>query len=257
MSVASPLPETILISGASSGIGEALALVYARAGTTLALSGRDRDRLEHVARACREKGATAMTEVVDVADAHAMRQWIIGFDTKTPIDLVIANAGISSGTSGADDDEERYRALFAVNVDGVLNTILPIIPRMRARQTGQIALVSSIAGYRGFAGASAYCGTKAAVKVLGEGLRLELAEFGIRVSVVCPGYVVSRMTDKNKFPMPFIMSADRAADIIAKGLRNNRGRITFPIPMAFIVWLLSAMPPAWIDPILRRLPRKD
>ena len=249
-------PATVLITGASSGIGEALALAYARPGANLALSGRQQDRLEAVADACRAKGATVWSEVVDVANAEAMRKWILDVDARTPIDLIVANAGISSGTSGAPDDEARFRSLFAVNVNGVLNTILPIMPRLRERKRGQIALVSSIAGYRGIAGASAYCGTKAAVKVMGEGLRLELAPFGVRASVICPGYVVSRMTGVNTFPMPFIMSAEKAASIIVRGLRKNRGRITFPWPMAFAVWLLSAIPPSWIDPILARLPRK-
>ncbi len=252
--VATPL--SVLVTGASSGIGEALALAYARPHATLALSGRDPERLDAVADLCRGRGAEVDPRIIDVTDAAAMSAWIAEADERAPLDLVIANAGISSGTSGRDEDEPRIRALFAVNVDGVLNTVLPAIPRMRQRRRGQIALISSIAAFRGFAGASAYCATKAAVKVFGEGLRLELAEHGIAVSVVCPGYVTSRMTARNTFPMPFLMPAERAAGIIVRGLARNKARIVFPLPMHLSVWLAGALPPALLDPILKRLPRK-
>ena len=106
-------------------------------------------------------------------------------------------------------------------------------------------------------GAPSYCASKAAVKVLGEGLRGSLHGKGLKVSVICPGYVRTPMTAVNDFPMPLIMDADRAAWIIRKGLARNRGRISFPLPMAAAVWLLQALPPAWTDPILRRLPRKS
>lgn len=251
-----PPPSSILITGASSGIGEALALLYARPQATLALAGRDEVRLAAVAGRCRDKGATVSMRTLDVADARSMAEWVRQADDQAPLDLVIANAGISSGTSGRDEDEPRVRALFAVNVDGVLNTVLPVLSRMSDRRRGQIALMSSIAGFRGFAGASAYCATKAAVKVFGEGLRLEMAEHGVAVSVVCPGYVASRMTARNAFPMPFLMPAERAAGIIARGLRRNKARIVFPLPMHLAVWLAGALPPALLDPILRKLPRK-
>jgi short-subunit dehydrogenase len=254
--VRSAAPSSILITGASSGIGEALALAYARPGATLSLSGRDQGRLDAVAAACRGRGAAVEVKALDVTDAAAMGAWIAAADDRAPLDLVVANAGISSGTSGRAEDEARVRALFAVNVDGVLNTVLPAIPRMGERGRGQLALISSIAAFRGFAGASAYCATKAAVKVFGEGLRLELAEHGVRVSVVCPGYVTTRMTARNAFPMPFLMPADRAAQIIVRGLERDRPRIVFPLPMHIAVWLVSTLPPALLDPILRRLPRK-
>lgn len=249
-------PRSLLITGASSGIGEALALAYALPGATLALSGRDQGRLDSVAERCRDQGADVHAAAVDVRNSTAMAAWIAEADARAPLDLVIANAGISSGTSGTAGDGERIRALFAINVDGVLNTVLPAVECMRGRRHGQIALISSIAAFRGFAGASAYCATKAAVKVFGEGLRLELVEHGIAVSVVCPGYVTSRMTAKNAFPMPFLMPADKAARIIVRGLARDRARIVFPLPMHIAVWLLGALPPAWIDPLLRRFPRK-
>lgn len=248
---------SIVITGASAGIGEALALHYAENGVFLALSGRNAARLDTVADACRAKGATVRADIIDVTDANAMAAWINDIDETHPISLLIANAGISSGTAGRNGDDDRVRALFAVNVDGVLNSVLPVMGRMKERGHGQIALMSSIAAFRGFPGASAYCATKAAVKTLGEGMRLEVGPSGIRVNVICPGYVESLMTAQNNFPMPFMMTAARAAKIIARGLTRNKARIVFPLPMHFLVWLMGALPPAWVDPLLKKMPRKD
>jgi short-subunit dehydrogenase len=128
---------------------------------------------------------------------------------------------------------------------------------MRKRGRGHIAITSSIAGFRGMPGAPAYSASKAAVKAYGEALRGWLAADGVRVSVICPGYVESRMTAGNAFPMPFLMSAERAARIIKRGIEHNRARIVFPWPTATAAWLLGFLPPAWTDPLLTRLPKKE
>jgi NADP-dependent 3-hydroxy acid dehydrogenase YdfG len=256
MTARSTAPGTVLITGASSGIGAALALAYAAPGVTLALGGRDPDRLAAVAADCRARGAAVATATVDVTDRDRMTEWIDAADRVAPLILVIANAGISAGTGDGGESAAQARRIFAVNVDGVLNTIHPALERMRPRRAGQIAIMSSLAGFRGFPGAPAYCAGKAAVRVLGEALRGELAADGIGVSVVCPGYVESPMTAVNRFPMPLLMPADRAARIIRRGLDRNRGRIAFPWPIYAIVRLLAALPVAWVDPLLRRLPAK-
>ena len=252
-------PRTILITGASSGIGSALALEYAATGVTLFLGGRNRERLTQIAELARAKGAAVEAQQINVADAETTRAWIQEADASHPIDLVVANAGISAGTSGVTggEPEEQVRAVFRTNVDGVLNTVLPMIPRMVERGSGQLALVASLAGYRGVQGAPSYCGSKAAVKVFGEGLRGSLHSAGVGVCVVCPGYIRTPMTDVNTFPMPFLMDAERAARVIRRGLGRNKPRIAFPWPMAAAVWLLQALPPAWIEPVLRRLPTKS
>lgn len=249
-------PTHILITGASSGIGEALALAYAGPGITLALTGRDAARLAAVAAACRDKGATVAETLTDVTDRDGLASWIYAQDDRLPIELVIANAGISAGTGGGVETEAQTRSIFATNLDGVLNSIHPLIPRMVARGRGQIALMSSLASFRGMAGAAAYCGSKAAVRVYGEALRGDLAPRGVGVSVICPGFVVSRMTAVNRFPMPFLMTADRAAHIIRTGLARNRGRIAFPWPTYAVSWLLGVLPPGLVDMILSRAPRK-
>ena len=256
-------PRSILITGASSGIGAALARGYARPGTTLALGGRDPARLEDVAEQCRAAGATASWAARDVADRAGLAAWIAGADAAAPLDLVIANAGISAGTGGAGESPVQARRILAVNIDGVFNTLHPAIAHMIARPRppggvrGQLAIVSSLAAFRGFPGAPAYSASKAAVKAYGEALRGDLAPCGILVSVVCPGFVASPMTARNRFFMPFRVTAPRAAAIIARGLAGNRARIAFPWPLYAGAWIAGALPPALIDRVLVRLPKKS
>lgn len=250
------IPRSIVITGASSGIGEALAVGYAGPGISLALTGRDQHRLDKVADRCRNAGATVIAGIVDSADRAAMAAWLSAVDAAVPVDLVIANAGISAGTGGGVETEEQARRILSVNLDGVLNTIHPLLPAMRARRRGQIALMASQAGFRGLPGAPAYCASKAAVRVYGEALRGDLAGEGIGVSVICPGFVKSRMTAVNRFPMPFLMDSEQAARAIRRGLERNAARIAFPWPMAAAVWLLALLPPGWTDAALARAPRK-
>ena len=250
-------PKSILITGASSGIGEALALAYAAPEIALALTGRDAARLDSVAAACRAKKATLHTAVLDVTERERLADWTLAVDGKTPLDLVIANAGISGGSGSLQSMDEVARRIFAVNVDGVFNTIHPILPAMGERKRGQIAIVSSIASFRGLPGAGPYSASKAAVRIYGEALRGRVRKHGIEVSVICPGYVRSRMTAKNKFPMPFLMDADRAAIIIRDGLAADQPRIAFPWPTYATMRLMSALPQFLSDRIFGRLPDKD
>jgi short-subunit dehydrogenase len=180
-------------------------------------------------------------------------EWIIRCDDLCPIDLIIANAGVS-GTSGDWDDAE---ALFDINMMGVVHTIHAIAPKMVARGRGQIAVMASLAGYRGLASAPAYAASKAFVKAYGEGLRGKLSPKGVKVNVICPGFVRSRLTDRNNFHMPFLMEADKAADIIVKALDKNKGRISFPWSMTFVVWLLATLPSGITDWITQKLPAKE
>jgi short-subunit dehydrogenase len=249
-------PRSIVITGASSGLGAALAETYAGAGVYLALTGRHAERLAAVATACRQRGAEVTAVPLEVTDQAAMSLWLHEIDHQHPIDLVIANAGISAGTGRGGEGEAQTRAIFAVNLEGVLNTILPVLPALAARRRGQLALVSSLASFRGVPGAPAYCASKAAVRVWGEALRGEVRDSGIEVSVICPGFVVSQMTAGNDFPMPLLMSAQRAARIIRRGLDRGRARIAFPWPLYAAAWLLAALPPRLTDPLLGRLPKK-
>lgn len=246
----------ILITGASSGLGAALALAYAKEGHKLALGGRDKPRLEVIAQDARDLGAEVTTHIVDVSNAWDMEDWLKQADDAAPLDLVIANAGISAGTGKGGESKAQALEIMDVNVHGVLNTIFPILPRMKKRGAGQLAIMSSLAGFRGLPGAPAYGASKAAVRVYGEALRGELAAYGVKVNVICPGFVKTPMTDVNNFKMPFLMNTDQAAQIMKKGLAKNKARITFPWRMAALVWVLSSLPASWSDRLIGRLPRK-
>ncbi len=249
-------PKSIVITGGSSGIGAALARGYAAPGVSLGLTGRDPARLAAVAEACRAAGAEVAAAVIDVRQREALAAWLAERDRARALDLVIANAGISAGTGSFGETAEQVREILSVNVDGVVNTALAAAELMRPRRRGQIALMSSLAAFRGFPGAPAYCASKAAVRVWGEALRGMLHGEGLGVTVICPGYVRSRMTAVNDFPMPFLMEAERAAGIIRRGLAADKARIVFPRRLFAAVWLLGLLPPAWTDPLLRRLPEK-
>ncbi len=248
--------RSILITGGSSGLGEAMARALARPGTFLALTGRDAGRLAGVAEACRLQGAEIVQAAIDVGDRERMAAFVTETDAHRPLDLAIANAGISAGTQGGSEGAGQARAIFAANVDGVVNTVMPALEAMAPRGSGQVAIISSLAGFRGLPGAPAYCASKAAVRVWGEALRPDWQRRGIKVNVICPGYVTTRMTAKNDFPMPFLMPAEKAARIILGGLKRDRARIAFPWPMYAAIRLVAAIPPGLLDPILRRLPRK-
>ena len=245
-----PNPRAVLITGASSGIGTALAGEYAAPGRTLLLTGRDAGRLESVAAAARAKGANVESASLDVVEQRKLADWLLAMDGKYAIDLAIANAGVSGVTLPSEAD--RAKAIFDVNVGGLFNTVLPLIEPMKARKHGQIALMGSIASFRGFPGFALYCASKAAVRVYGEALRGELKPHGIGVSVICPGYVRSPMTAVNDFKMPFLLEAEEAAAICRKGLAANKGRIAFPLPMYLAGWLMMSLSPRISDPLVAK-----
>ena len=260
-------PTSVLITGASSGIGAALALAYAEPGRHLALTGRDAGRLAATAELCRQAGASVATRELDVTEAEAVAEWIEDVAATGRLDLVIANAGISGGSGNLrEEGPDQVRRIFAVNVDGVMNTVLPAIPLLHRQPPviiagtppwrGQIAIVSSLAGLRGLPSAPAYSASKTAMRAWGEGLRPKLAQEQIALTVVCPGFIRTPMTADNPFPMPLLMDAAQAAAIIKRRLENNPARIAFPWPLYAACWLMSAVPPSWIDPLLARLPGK-
>lgn len=235
--------SSIVITGASSGIGEALALDYAATGVSLALTGRDAQRLETVAQACRSKGATVIAAPIDVVDRDAFSAWLTAFDDAHPVDLILANAGISIDKDNSSlDDFAVIRKTLDVNVGGVLNTVEPLLARLIARKSGQIAIVSSLASFIGLPYSASYNASKAAVRVWGESIRYVLKKDGIGVSVICPGFVTTRITANAPFPMPFLMSSAKASTIIRAGLARNKPRIAFPIGTKAAVWLGGFLP---------------
>ena len=249
--------SAVLITGASSGIGAALARLYAREGLLLALGGRDAGRLETIAADCRRAGAEVVPGVVDVTDRQAMAEWIAAVEARAPLELVIANAGISGGGVGGSADAEQTRRMFAVNVEGMLNTVEPALAPMLEHQRGQIAFMSSLAAFRGMPSAPAYCASKAAVRVYGEALRARLRDSGVTISVVCPGFVRTPLTARNPFPMPLLMEPERAAVLIRTGLERKRPQIAFPWPSLLAARMIAALPAGLADRWLARLPVKE
>ncbi|MEO3470269.1 SDR family NAD(P)-dependent oxidoreductase [Roseomonas sp. CAU 1739] len=249
--------DHVLITGASSGLGRALAGGCARPGAVLHLSGRDAARLDEAAAACRARGAEVRPVVLDVRDADAMAGWIAGAGR---LDLVIANAGVSAGTGGTAEPSDQTRRIFDINVTGVLNTALPAIDVMAAQAPGKdglrgrVAVVASLAAFVAAPGAPTYCATKAAVQRWAEALDASERRRGIRMHAICPGYVRTPMTARNAFKMPFLMDAEEAARRTLDGIARGRTRIAYPwptyagarilgmLPIAARAWFFSRMP---------------
>jgi short-subunit dehydrogenase len=239
-----PISSTVVITGASSGIGKALALRYAHEGAVLGLLGRSKDRLDDVAEECRRLGATIHIALLDVRARSEMEQWLQTFDDRTPIDILIANAGVMAGRPADADIESSSSsyALMETNVLGVLNSIQPILPRMMARRRGQIGIISSIAAFIPLPDAPSYSASKSATLSYGLALRSALRHSGIGVSVICPGYVITPMMEQESGSKPFAVKPETAANLIVRGLQRNRSIITFPFRLALITRLGGLLP---------------
>jgi len=249
--------KNILLTGASSGIGEALAIYYAQLPTTenIFICGRNIERLNAVKQACISKGkANIHAKVLDVTNKEEVEAWIKQAEEISPLNLVFANAGVAT----TEEIPNNIFNTFNINVMGVINTITPAIEIYKNRKDTNkiIAITSSIAGYHGLASCPSYSATKACVKAYGEALRLQLLEYNIQVNTICPGFIRSRITDKNKCPMPFFMEAEPAAKLIAHRIEKNVGLIAFPWPMRLATWFLSILPNVVSDFIYKRLPHK-
>ena len=230
---------TAWITGASTGIGRELALKLARDGVRVAASARSADRLAELARV--QPGIVAVP--VDVADRAAVAAAHLHvLATLGSIDLAVLNAGVWHSMAASDYDAELAAQSMSVNYLGIANALEPLIPGMIAAGRGHLALVASVAGYRGLPKAAAYAPSKAAVISLAEVLRLEMARKGITVSLVNPGFVETPMTAVNEFPMPFIIGAESAAERILKGLARGRFEIAFPWQLVTMLKLLRLMP---------------
>jgi short-subunit dehydrogenase len=237
---------SIVITGGSNGIGETLALDYAQAGVALALIGRDKARVEAVAAACRARRATVWAEAIDVVERDKLAAWLAAFDDAHPVDLLIANAGVSIDQDNSSlHDFSIIRRTIDINVGGVLNSVEPLLGRMIARKQGQIAIMSSLASFIGLPYSASYNASKAAVRVWGESIRYVLKKDGIGVSVICPGFVSTRITAQAPFPMPFLMTTARASAIIRRGLARDAARIAFPIGLKAAVWFGLTLPGRW------------
>jgi short-subunit dehydrogenase len=240
----------IVITGASSGIGEALARHYAREGAVLGLISRRKT--------ARDLPGEVVSYAVDVADEAALAAAAHDFLRRFgPPDLVIANAGIGTGTDSAEiRDVPKLRKTLETNVVGLAATLAAFAPAMRAARRGTLAGIASVAGFRGLAGNGAYSASKSAAITWMESLRAELYGSGVSVVCICPGYIDTPMTRVNRFRMPFLLSADEAARRIARAIAVKRRLAVIPWQMALVSVLLRTMPGWLYDRLAARAPRK-
>ena len=256
------MTSVVFITGASSGIGLALAEHYARTGATLGLAARRADRLAGLAATLRTLGASAVHSYpLDVADAPALAAAAQDFIAHCGApDIVVASAGVSSGTlTECPEDLAAIRRIFDINVYGMAATFSPFIAAMKAVTSGRalrLVGIASVAGIRGLPGAEAYSASKAATIAYLESLRLELRASGIKVVTIAPGYIATPMTAINPYRMPFLLPADEAARRFARAIARGVSYTVIPWQMGVVAKLLRLLPNALYDRLFAGAPRK-
>ena len=230
-----PAFRSALVTGASSGIGRALALELARRGTWVSLAARRTERLEQLAREVEAAGGRARVEALDVRDTEAVGRAVRAADEAAPggLDLVVANAGVGSVVPPDQLDWEAVADVLAVNVVGAAATLFSALPLFRERRAGTLVGVSSLAGVRALPGSGAYSASKAALSTLLESLEIDLRDTGVRVVDVQPGFVRTAMTERNEFRMPFLLELDDAVRRTVAGLESGRSVVSYPWQLAW------------------------
>jgi short-subunit dehydrogenase len=245
----------VFLTGASSGIGEALARHSAAGGATLGLAARRQHRLLALAA---ELPGSHSCYALDVADAAALQAAAADFiDRHGCPDIVIANAGVSAGTLAAEaGDLPAFRRIFETNVIGMAQTFQPFVAAMKARGSGRLAGIASVAGIRGLPGAGAYSASKAATISYLEALRIELHGSGVKVVTIAPGYIATPMTAVNRYRMPFLMPVDAAARRFARAIERGTSYTVIPWQMGIVARLMRLLPDFVFDALLARAGRK-
>jgi short-subunit dehydrogenase len=235
--------QVAVITGASSGIGWALARELARQQCHVGLVARRKEPLDKLAEEIRQAGGTAATSVADVSDRAQIQAGVEELRGRLgPIDLLVANAGVGAPTILEPLNLGDVEKMFRINLLGVIYSIAAVLPEMLRRGQGHLAAISSLGAYKGLPGESAYCASKAAVNTYLEGLRIQLRGRGIAVTTICPGFIKTPMTDVNNFHMPFLMTAGKAARKIARALRRRRKVYNFPWQTSLLMKLTRWLP---------------
>ncbi|MEP7206304.1 MAG: SDR family oxidoreductase [Casimicrobiaceae bacterium] len=246
----------VFLTGASSGLGAALAAEYAGRGANLGLFSRRADALARVAAALPRDRVAIYAG--DVADATALAAAAADFMARygTP-DVVIANAGVSRGADTAHgEDLPVFHQVFATNMLGMVHTFAPFVRAMRTARRGTLVGIASIAGFRGLPGGGAYSASKAAAINYLESLRVEMRGTGVAVVTICPGYIATPMTAENPYRMPFLMPPARAARLTARAIARRRPWYVLPWQMAMVGWVVGHLPRPVFDAVFARAPRK-
>jgi len=238
-------PQSVFITGASSGLGRGLALHYANAGARVWAAARRKEELEKLA--AETSGITPV--VLDVTDSGKLAAAIQGLGE---LDLVIANAGVGQPTSARKMDWKAVKTLLEVNATAACVTIAAALPKMIERDRGQVVAISSLAGLLGMPGHAAYCASKAAVHTFMESVRVDLRGTRVRATTIYPGFVKTELTAKNKFPMPFLMELDDAVRVMARGIERGAKTVAYPLPMVAVTRAMAAIPRAIYEPLAAR-----
>jgi NAD(P)-dependent dehydrogenase (short-subunit alcohol dehydrogenase family) len=248
-------PKSIVISGASSGIGLALARHYLERGATVAAFARRGELLQALAAEFPEK---VFCYTLDVRDTLAIQRAARDFMARVGVpDIVIANAGVSRGTlTEYIEDEEVFQNVMDVNVLGMVKTFQPFLTAMREAKQGTLVGIASVAGFRGLPGSSAYSASKAAAISYMESLRVEMYGSGVKVVTLCPGYIRTPMTDINTYPMPFILEVDDAARRMARVIAAGTSFAVVPWQMGVVGWLMKRLPNWLYDRLFAKAPHK-
>jgi NAD(P)-dependent dehydrogenase (short-subunit alcohol dehydrogenase family) len=240
---AQPADGMVWITGASSGIGKAVALEMARRGYRIAITARRAEQLDEIVKEAQAFGGRITAYVGDVTDPASMEDVISRIESiQGAITFAFLNAGIALYTNAQTLDLDVFQKTYAVNVFGVVNSLAPLLKRMKERGKGQVAVTSSVAGYGGLPRASAYCSSKAAVIALCESLKFDCDRLGITLQVVNPGFVDTPLTQKNDFAMPFLLTMDDAANRTCDGFAKSGFEITYPRRLAWSLKLLNHLP---------------
>lgn len=243
--------QCVLITGASSGIGAELARLFLDRGDTVIGCARNQDKLDVTAARLANERFVPMP--LDVTDNPAVETVVADIEGRHgPIDLALLNAGTYTPTPADSFSASAVRTMMDVNVIGISNMLASLIPGMIERGRGQLALMSSVAAYRGLPMAAGYSASKAAVIAMGESLKAELDGHGVKLQVICPGFVKTPLTEQNPFPMPYLMEVEDAAQRIMNGLESSRFQIAFPRRFVFQLKLLQMMPDALYFPLIKK-----
>jgi len=238
--------QTAVITGASSGLGWELAKTLAGEGCKVGLLARRKDKLDTLVAEIHQAGGTAAAATADIGDRHQTVAAIHELaDTLGPVDLLVANAGVSTSTELDPPNTADVEAMFRVNVLGMVYAFEAVLPDMLRRQKGHLAALSSLASYKGLPGQAGYCASKAAINTYLEALRIQLRGRGVAVTTICPGFIRTPMTATHQFHMPFLMEPADAARRIARGLYRKQKVLNFPLPTALLM-KLTWLAPDWM-----------